>query len=99
MNDQYQNLRFFPSVVASHSQAGLTTARAIPTISPMDTDEAVKTMAHRLGETAPEPLQQLQAVVTILGPEPALALCEQAVEMEQQGGMLTQDGTRRKQER
>ncbi len=62
----------------------------------MDTDEAVKTMAHRLGETEPEPLTQLQAVVTILGPEPALALCEQAVEMEQQGGMLTQDGTRRK---
>jgi Phosphorylated adapter RNA export protein, RNA-binding domain len=62
----------------------------------MDTDEAVKTIAHTLGESEPEPLQQLQAVVNILGSEPALALCEKAVEIEQQGGMLTKDGTRRK---
>ncbi len=34
--------------------------------------------------------------MTILGPEPALALGEKAVEMEQQGGMLTHDCTRRK---
>jgi hypothetical protein len=62
----------------------------------MDTDEAVKTIAHTLGESEPAPLQQLQAVVNILGSEQALALCEKAVEMEQQGGMLTKDGTRRK---
>ena len=61
----------------------------------MDTDEAVKTMAQQLGETEPEPLTQLQAVVTILGRAQALALGENTVEMEQQGGMLTQDGTRR----
>jgi hypothetical protein len=86
----------FPSAVASHNQAGLTTARAIPTIIPMDTDEAVKTIAHTLGERELAPLQQLQAVVNILGREQALALCEKAVEIEQQGGMLTKDGTCRK---
>ncbi len=74
----------------------MTTARARPTLSPMDTDEAVTTIAHTLGETEPEPLQRLQAVVTILGPEQALALCEKALAVEQQGGMLTQDGTRRR---
>ena len=62
----------------------------------MDTDEAVKTIAHTLSEREPEPLTQLQAVVEILGVEKATALCEKAVELEQQGGMLTQDGTRRK---
>ena len=62
----------------------------------MDTDEAVKTIAHTLGESEPEPLTQLQAVVEILGVEKATALCEKAVELEQQGGMLTKDGTRRK---
>ncbi len=62
----------------------------------MDTDEALKTIAHTLGEREPAPLQQLQAVVNILGSAQALALCAKAVEMEQQGGMLTKDGTRRK---
>ena len=62
----------------------------------MDTDEAVKTIAHTLGESEPEPLTQLQAVVEILGVEKATALCEKALELEQQGGMLTKDGTRRK---
>jgi hypothetical protein len=62
----------------------------------MDKDEAVKTIAHTLGESEPEPLAQLQAVVEILGVEKATALCEKAVELEQQGGMLTKDGTRRK---
>jgi hypothetical protein len=54
----------------------------------MDTDEAVTTIAHTLGESEPEPLTQLQAVVEILGVEKATALCEKAVELEQQGGML-----------
>ncbi len=62
----------------------------------MDTDDAVTTIARALGETEPEPLQRLQAVVTILGPDQALALCEKALAVEQQGGMLTQDGTRRR---
>jgi hypothetical protein len=74
----------------------LTPARARPTISPMDTDEAVTTIAQKLGETEPEPLQRLRAVVDILGPEQALAMCEKALAVEQQGGMLTQDGTRRR---
>jgi hypothetical protein len=62
----------------------------------MDTDDAVTTIAQTLGETEPEPLQRLRAVVDILGPEQALALCENALAVEQQGGMLTQDGTRRR---
>jgi len=62
----------------------------------MDKDEAVTTIAQKLGEADPEPLAQLKAVVDILGPEQALALCEKALEVEQQGGMLTRDGTRRR---
>ena len=62
----------------------------------MDTDDAVTTIAQKLGETEPEPLQRLRAVVDILGPEQALAMCEKALAVEQQGGMLTQDGTRRR---
>ena len=62
----------------------------------MDINEAVTTIAHTLGETEPEPLKQLQAVVTILGPEQATALCEKALAIEREGGMLTRDGTRRR---
>ena len=49
----------------------------------MDTDDAVTTIAQKLGETEPEPLQRLRAVVDILGPEQALALCENALAVEQ----------------
>jgi PHAX RNA-binding domain len=62
----------------------------------MDRAEAVTTIAQKLGEVEREPLKKLKAVVKILGPDKALALCEKALEVEQQGGMLTQDGTRRK---
>jgi PHAX RNA-binding domain-containing protein len=62
----------------------------------MDRADAVKTIAEKLGEVEREPLKKLKAVVKILGPDKALALCEKALEVEQQGGMLTQDGTRRR---
>ncbi len=62
----------------------------------MDRADAVKTIAEKLGEVEREPLKKLKAVVKILGPDQALALCEKALEVEQQGGMLTQDGTRRR---
>jgi PHAX RNA-binding domain len=62
----------------------------------MDRTEAVTTIAAKLGEVEREPLKKLKAVVRILGPEKALALCEKALEVEQQGGMLTQDGSRRR---
>jgi PHAX RNA-binding domain len=62
----------------------------------MDRADAVKTIAEKLGEVEREPLKKLKAVVRILGPDKALALCEKALEVEQQGGMLTQDGTRRR---
>ena len=62
----------------------------------MDRAEAVTTIAQKLGEVEREPLKRLKAVVKILGPDQALALCEKALEVEQQGGMLTRDGTRRR---
>src|SRR3712207_4076949 len=62
----------------------------------MDSTEAVTTIAQKLGEVEREPLKKLKAVVKILGPEKALALCEKALAVEQQGGMLTQDGSRRR---
>jgi phosphorylated adapter RNA export protein len=62
----------------------------------MDRAEAVKTIAEKLGEVEREPLKKLKAVVKILGPEKSLALCEKALEVEQQGGMMTRDGTRRR---
>jgi PHAX RNA-binding domain len=74
----------------------LTPACTRPTISPMDRAEAVTTIAQKLGEVEREPLKRLKAVVKILGPDQALALCEKALEVEQQGGMLTRDGTRRR---
>jgi phosphorylated adapter RNA export protein len=62
----------------------------------MDRAEAVKTIAAKLGEVEREPLKKLKAVVKILGPDKALALCEKALEVEQQGGMMTRNGTRRR---
>jgi hypothetical protein len=62
----------------------------------MDRAEAVTTIAQKLGEVEREPLKKLKAVVKILGPDNALALCEKTLEVEQQGGMLTRDGTRRR---
>jgi hypothetical protein len=62
----------------------------------MDRAEAVKMIAEKLGEVEREPLKQLKAVVKILGPDQALALCEQALAVEQQGGMLTRDGSHRR---
>jgi hypothetical protein len=62
----------------------------------MDRADAVTTIAEKLGEVEREPLKKLKAVVKILGPDKALALCEKALEVEQQGGMMTRDGTRRR---
>jgi hypothetical protein len=74
----------------------LTTTPQSPTISAMDRTEAVQTIAQKLGEVDREPLKKLKAVVKILGPDKALALCEKALAVEQQGGMMTRDGTRRR---
>ncbi len=62
----------------------------------MDRAEAVKTIADTLGEVEREPLKKLKAIVKILGPEQALAFCEQALQVEREGGMLTRDGSRRR---
>ena len=62
----------------------------------MDRAEAVTTIVQKLGEVEREPLKKLKAVVRILGPDKALALCEKALEVEQQGGMMTRYGTRRR---
>ena len=62
----------------------------------MDRKEAVTTIAQQLGETEAEPLKRLKGVVKALGVEEALALCEQALQVEREGGMLTKDGSRKR---
>jgi hypothetical protein len=62
----------------------------------MDRTEAVTTIAQQLGETEAEPLKRLKGVVKVLGVEEALALCEQALQVEREGGMLTKDGSRKR---
>ena len=62
----------------------------------MDRAEAVQTIAAKLGEVEREPLKKLKAVVKILGPEQALALCEKALDIDRGEGMFTRDGSRRR---
>ena len=56
--------------------------------------------AHRiattLGETEPVPTKQIQRIVQTLGEDRALQLMAQAVAIEQQGGQLLPDGSRRR---
>src|SRR5512135_2090130 len=59
-------------------------------------DKAVTAIARKLGEVEAEPLQKLEQVVKIIGIEQAHALCDKALEIEKQGGMMTNDGKRRR---
>lgn len=53
-------------------------------------------IAVALGETARVPRQQIHAVVQLCGAEQALAWLKQAQELEEQGGVYTHDGKRRR---
>ncbi|HEY0734748.1 MAG TPA: phosphorylated adapter RNA export RNA-binding domain-containing protein [Herpetosiphonaceae bacterium] len=53
------------------------------------------TIAAQLGETALEPIAQIQRAVAILGPDTVLAVLDETQRIEAQGGLLRQDGQRR----
>ncbi len=49
-----------------------------------------------LGETEPEPLSMIHRAVTVLGEERATAILAETRQIEANGGMLTEDGKRRR---
>ncbi len=57
--------------------------------------QVVADIAARLGETEEQPLQLLERVVRHLGAEAALALTQETLDIEAQGGMMLRDGSRR----
>src|SRR5439155_8637674 len=59
-------------------------------------DDVVKTIASELGEHDAEPLRQLRTVVKHLGTEQALAFLKEALAIEERGGLLVADGSRRR---
>ena len=62
----------------------------------MATEETVNTIAKALGEVEEQPLTQITGVVRVLGDQTALALLEETQRIEQNGGMLLPDGSRRR---
>src|SRR5512142_2087913 len=56
----------------------------------------IKTIAKQLGETEAGPLQQVARVVKQLGPEQALAFLHEALAIEESGGLMLPDGSRRR---
>lgn len=56
----------------------------------------IKTIAKQLGETEAGPLQQIARVVKQLGPEQALAFLHEALAIEESGGLMLPDGSRRR---
>ncbi len=59
-------------------------------------DDVVKTIAEQLGEHEAEPLRQLHTLVNYLGTEQALAFLKEAIVIEEQGGLMVADGSRRR---
>ncbi len=53
-------------------------------------------IARQLGETQQQPVVQIRRTIRIMGEETAVDLLRQTLEVEAQGGMLTNDGTRRR---
>jgi phosphorylated adapter RNA export protein len=58
--------------------------------------EAITTVAEKLGETEPRQREIISAIVGHLGIEPTMTLLHETVAIEDQGGLLTADGTRRR---
>jgi phosphorylated adapter RNA export protein len=61
-----------------------------PTANPVVTQ-----IATALGETKPMALGQIKRIVQTIGEERALTLLQQALDVEQQGGLMLPDGSRR----
>ena len=63
---------------------------------PKPPDPAVQRIAAELGESESQPLAHITRIVATLGEERALGLLQQASEIEQRGGMMLPDGSRRR---
>jgi hypothetical protein len=59
-------------------------------------EETAQQIAEALGESDESPRTQITAIVKILGAEGALALLAQTQKVEEAGGLLVPDGTRRR---
>ena len=59
-------------------------------------EETAQQIAEALGESDDNPRTQIAAIVKLLGAEGALALLAQTQKVEEAGGLLVPDGTRRR---
>jgi hypothetical protein len=62
----------------------------------MATEEAVSTIAKALGESEEIPLTQIRGVVSVLGEEVSLKLLEETKHIEDKGGMMLPDNSRKR---
>ena len=62
----------------------------------MATEETVNTIAKALGEVEEQPMTQITGVVRVLGEQTALELLAETQRVEESGGMLLPDGSRRR---
>ncbi len=67
-----------------------------PLATYVERNNVVKTIAEQLGEHEVEPLRQLHTLVKYLGTEQALAFLKEALDIEEQGGLMVTDGSRRR---
>jgi hypothetical protein len=84
----------------------LTSNREQPTMAAMSRakepspkakqQEVAATIAEKLGETEPGPLTQISMVVRKLGPEQALAFLQETLAIEEKGGLMLSNGSRRR---
>jgi hypothetical protein len=58
--------------------------------------EAAAVIAAQLGETDPNPCQTIERSVRVLGIETALTYLKRSLEIEEQGGIMLPDGSRRR---
>lgn len=56
----------------------------------------IKKITEALDETEPEPIKTIERLVKVLGEERALALLDETLKIETEGGMLTADGSQRR---
>ena len=62
---------------------------------PQRPDPVAQRIAADLGETEAQPLRHIGRILATVGEERALGLLRRALEIEQRGGMLLPDGSRR----
>lgn len=56
----------------------------------------VDQIARRLDESEPKAIEGIRRIVTMLGTEPALSLLDDALKIDREGGLMTDDGNRQR---